>query len=202
MLKIYGHPWSNASRRVQILCEELGVPYRYETMDLMKGVQYGAEFQKINPNSKVPVIDDDGFVLWESQAIMRYLADKHKAEAWYPADRKRRAVVEQWLDWNQTRLGQEAAKIMFHTHFAGDKRNDKAIEDAMKWLEKILPVLEDELKQRSYIGGDQPDLADIAVATNLSYLEMCKYDLTPYPTVTRWYERMKNRPSFTKTAPQ
>lgn len=200
-MKIYGHSWSNASRRVQILCEELGIPYTYETLDLMTGVQYGAEFLKLNPNSKVPVMDDDGFVLWESQAIMRYLADKHKAEDWYPADRKRRAVVDQWLDWNQTRLGQEAGKMMYNTHFAGDKRNDKAIEDARKWLEKILPVLDGELKLRAFLGGGQPNLADIAVATNLAYLEACEYDLKPYLAVARWYDGMKKRPSFAKTAP-
>jgi glutathione S-transferase len=201
-MKLYGHPWSNAARRVQILCEECGIPYTYQTVDLMKGEQYQPEYLVINPNSKVPVMDDDGFVLWESQAIMRYLADKHKAHSWYPTEPKTRARVEQWLDWNQTRLGQEAGKVMFNTHFAGDKRNDQAIEDAKKWLEKILPVLDGELAQHSYLGGEQPNLADIAVATNLSYLEMCQYDLNPYPAVTRWYERMKQRPSFAKTAPK
>lgn len=70
----------------------------------MSGKQNTSEFQKLNPNSKVPAIDD-GFMPWESQAIMRYLADKHKAHAWYPTDPKARARVEQWLDWNQARLG-------------------------------------------------------------------------------------------------
>jgi len=201
-MKLYGHSWSNAARRVQMLCEELGIPYTYETVDLMGGKQYTPEFQKLNPNSKVPAIDDDGFMLWESQAIMRYLADKHKAHAWYPTDPKARARVEQWLDWNQTRLGTEAGKIMFNTHFAGDKRNDQAIEDAKKWLEKIFPVMDAELKNRSYLSGDQPTLADLAAASNLAYLEMCQYDLKPYSAITRWYDAMKKRPSFAKTAPQ
>ena len=201
-MKLYGHPWSNAARRVQMLCEECGIPYAYQLVDLMKGEQYTPTFLALNPNSKVPVMDDDGFVLWESQAIMRYLADKHKAVDWYPTEPKTRARIEQWLDWNQTRLGQEAGKIMYNTHFAGDKRNDKAIEDAKKWLEKILPVLDDELKQHSYLGDDQPNLADIAVATNMAYLDMCQYDLKPYPAVARWYDSMKKRPSFAKTVPK
>jgi glutathione S-transferase len=201
-MKLYGHPWSNAARRVQMLCEECDIPYAYQLVDLMKGEQYTPTFLALNPNSKVPVMDDDGFVLWESQAIMRYLADKHKAVDWYPTEPKTRARIEQWLDWNQTRLGQEAGKIMYNTHFAGDKRNDKAIEDAKKWLEKILPVLDDELKQHSYLGDDQPNLADIAVATNMAYLDMCQYDLKPYPAVARWYDSMKKRPSFAKTVPK
>jgi glutathione S-transferase len=201
-MKLYGHPWSSNARRVQMLCEELGIPYVYETVDLMKGAQYSPEFQRLNPNSKVPVIEDDGFVLWESQAIMRYLADKHRAESWYPSDRKKRAVVEQWLDWNQTRLGPEAGKIMFNTHFAGDKRNDEAIENARKWLLKILPVLDGALAKRPWICGDGITLADLAASTNVWYLDHCRHDLLPYPAVVKWYEAVKARPSFSKTAVQ
>ncbi|MBI5611513.1 MAG: glutathione S-transferase family protein [Gammaproteobacteria bacterium] len=201
-MKLYGHPWSSNSRRVQLLCEELKIPYSHETVDLMKGAQYTPEFQALNPNAKVPVIDDDGFVLWESQAIMRYLADKHKANTWYPTEPKARAVVEQWLDWNQTRLGPEAGKIMYNTHFAGDKRNDQAIEDAKKWLEKILPVMDGALAKRPYLCGAAITLADLAVATNVAYLDHCRYDLAPYPAIRRWFDALKARPSFAKTAPK
>lgn len=201
-MKFYGHPWSSNARRVQMLCDELKIPYTNETVDLMNGAQYLPEFQALNPNSKVPVIDDDGFVLWESQAIMRYLADKHKASAWYPTEPKARAIVEQWLDWNQTRLGPEAGKIMFNTHFAGDKRNDQAIEDAKTWLAKILPVMDGVLGKQPFLCGAAITLADLAVATNIAYLEHCQYDLGPYPAVRRWYGAMKNRPSFAKTVPK
>ncbi len=201
-MKLYGHPWSSNTRRVQMLCEELGIPYAYETVDLMQGQQYGPEFQRLNPNSKVPVLDDDGFVLWESQAIMRYLADKREAADWYPADPKKRAVVEQWLDWNQTRLGPEAGKIMFNTHFAGDKRDDRVIEFAQKWLLKILPVMDGALAKNPYLCGERIKLADLAAVTNIWYLEHCRYDLAPYPAIQRWYGAMKARPSFAKTAPK
>ncbi len=201
-MKLYGHPWSSNARRVQMLCEELKIPYTYETVDLMQGRQYEPDFQALNPNSKVPVIDDDGFVLWESQAILRYLTDKHKAEGWYPSDRRQRAVVEQWLDWNQTRLGAEAGRLMFNTHFAGDKRDDRAIEFAQKWLLKILPVMDGALSKRSYLCGDAVTLADLAAVTNVWYLDHCHHDLSPYPAVGRWYGAMKARPSFARTAPK
>ena len=201
-MKLYGHPYSNAARRVQILCEECGIPYTYQVVNLMEGEQYKPEFLALNPNGKVPVIDDDGFVLWESQAIMRYLCDKHKSRSWYPDEPRARAQVEAWLDWNQTRLGPEAAKIMFNTHFAGDKSRPEVIEDARKWLLKILPMMNSELSKRKYLCGDQPTVADIAAATNLAYLEMCQYDLGPYPAVSKWYGTMKARPSFAKTAPK
>lgn len=201
-MKFYGHPYSNASRRAQMFCEEAGIPYTFITVDLMKGEQNLPAYQALNPNTKVPVIDDDGFVLWESQAIMRYLADKHKASKWYPIEPKARAAVEQWLDWNHTRLGPEAGKIMFNTHFAGDNGSPQAIEDAKKWLAKILPVMNGELSKRPYLCGDQPTLADLAAVTNLAYLEMCQFDLSPYPAVMKWFNGIKSRPSYTKTAPK
>ena len=201
-MKLYGHPYSNAARRVQMLCEELGISYTYETVDLMSGKQNTPEFQKLNPNSKVPAIDDDGFTLWESQAIMRYLCDKHKAQAWYPTEPKARAIVEQWLDWNQTRIGPEAGKLMFNMHFAGDKRNDQSIEDGKKWLLKILPVMNGVLDTRPYLCDGQITLADLAAATNIAYLEACQYDFSPYPAIQRWYHAIKARPSFAKTAPR
>jgi glutathione S-transferase len=148
------------------------------------------------------VLDDDGFVLWESQAIMRYLADKHKAGAWYPSGLKERAVVEQWLDWNHTRLSPEAGKIMYNMHFAGDQRNDQAIEGGWKLLLKILPVMEGALTRHPYLCGEKITLADLAAATNIAYLEVCQHDLTPYPAIRRWYDAMKARPSFAKTAPK
>lgn len=201
-MKLYGHPWSSNARRVQMLCEELKIPYTYEAVDLKQGQQYTPEFQKLNPNSKVPVIDDDGFVLWESQAILRYLADKHQAAAWYPTERKQRAIVEQWLDWNQTRLGAEAGRLMFNTHFAGDKRDERAIEFAKKWLLQILPVMDGVLARQPYLCGERITLADLAAVTNVWYLETCQHDLAPYPNVGRWYAALKTRPSFSKTMPK
>ena len=201
-MKLYGHPFSNAARRVQMLCEECGIPYTYQMVDLTKGEQYQPEYLAMNPNGKVPVIDDDGVVVWESQAIMRYLADKHKAHAWYPSEPRARIQVEQWLDWNQTRLGTECGKIMYHTFFAGDQSKPEVIEDGKKWLAKILPVMDGVLTKSKYLCGDKPTLADLAATTNIAYLEMCKVDLGPYPAVSKWYGVMKARPSFTKTVPK
>ncbi len=200
-MKLYGHPYSNNARRVQMFCEECGIPYTYRRVDLLEGEQYTEEFLRLNPNGKVPVIDDDGFVLWESQAIMRYLADKHGAAEWYPVDRRRRALVEQWLDWNQTRLTGPVEKIAFNTLFAGDKADRDAIASGHKALEKIMPVLDQALGASGWLVGDRPTLADLAVATNVAYLEVCRFDLQAFPAVSKWYESMKGRPSFVRTAP-
>ena len=198
-MKLYGHPYSNAARRVQMLCEECGIPYTYQLVDLMKGEQYTPEYLALNPNGKVPVIDDDGFVLWESQAIMRYLSDKHKA---IPVRANpRRAFTSNSGSTGTTRLGPGRQG---HVQYFLCRRqgNPQAIEDGKKWLAKILPVMDGALSKRKFLCGDQPTLADLTATTNLAYLETCQVDLSPYPAVTRWYGTMKGRPSFAKTAPK
>lgn len=201
-MKLYGHPFSGNVRRVQMFCEECSIPYTYQTVDLMNGEQYSPAYLAINPNGKVPAIDDDGYVLWESQTILRYLADKHKKSQWYPTDLKERAEVDKWLDWNHTRLGPEVGKIAFNMLILKDKGDQAKIKDGKKWLEKILPVMDNHLKRQPYLCGNQITIADLAAVTNLAYLEMCQYDLSPYSAVAKWYESMKKRPSFAKTAPK
>ena len=201
-MKLYGHPFSNHVRRVQMLCEECGIPYRYETIDLMNGEQNSQAFLALNPNGVVPVIDDDGFVLWESQAIMRYLADKHQASTWYPTEPKARARVDAWLDWNHTRLGPEVGKIAINTLFLGDKGDKQKIEEGKTRLENVFPVLEGALSAQTHIGSHQPTLADLAAVTNFALLEMCRCDFGHYPAINAWYDTMKNRDSFAATAPK
>lgn len=201
-MKLYGHPFSGSTRRVQMLCEECGIPYRYEMVDLMKGAQHAPDFLALNPNGVVPVIVDDGFVLWESQAIMRYLANKHGAETWYPTEPKARARIDAWLDWNHTRLGVEVEKIAINTLILGDKGDQQKIEEGKTRLEKVLPVLEGGLSAQPYVCGSQPTLADLAAAPNFAYLEMCQYDMGTYPAISAWYDSMKSRNSFAATAPK
>lgn len=199
---LYGHPFSNHTRRVQMLCEAAGIAYEFRLVDLAKGEQYGPTFVAINPNSKVPAIDDDGFLLWDSHAIMRYLADKHGAQNWYPKELKARARVEQWLDWGHTRLGPDAGKIAFNVLFMGDKADKTAIASGRQNLEKILPVLDAQLKSQSHVCGAAPTLADLSLVTDIAMLDMSGESLTKYPNISAWYARMKALPSFAKTAPK
>jgi glutathione S-transferase len=201
-MKLYGHPLSGSARKVQMLCEELSIPYTYITVDLMQGEQFSPEFLAVNPNGKVPAIDDDGFTLWESHAILRYLADKNQAASWYPTELKARAKVEAWLDWNHTRLGLEAGRLAFHTLFAGEHRNQHTIDDAHKWLAKILPILDHALGKQDYICGSQITLADLGNLPSMAYLDMCQYDFSSHAAISAWYDRIKQRPSFAATSPK
>lgn len=201
-MKLYGHPFSSNARRVHMLCEECSIPYQYETIDLMKGDQFQPSFLELNPNGMVPVIDDDGFVLWESQAIMRYLANKHGASTWYPSEPRIRAQIDAWLDWNHTRLGRETEDIVLNMLILGDKGEKHKIEESKQALTNILPILEKTLSAHSYICGNQPTLVDLAFLPNIAALEMCRQDLSEYTSISAWYNKMKNRKSFQATSPQ
>lgn len=201
-MKLFGHPFSSNSRRVQMLCEELKIPYDYHLVDLAKLQQHSAEFLAINPNGKVPVIDDAGFVLWESQAIMRYLAIRERAEALYPQAAQARARIEQWLDWNATSLGPAAGRLWYNTVLAPPTHRDEAaLVDSRRLLVKALPILEVALARHAFIAGDKFSLADIALAPNFAYLDMSQFDLSAYPAIAAWYARMASRESFKNTAP-
>jgi len=199
-MKIYGHPMSQHVRRIQMLCEEISTPYNFQPVALDKGEQYTEKFLEMNPNGKVPVIEDDGFVLWESHAIMRYIADKNKARKWYPTEPKARASVEKWLDWNHTRLNPEVTTIVMNTIIFGDKGDKLAVVAAKKSLEKVLPVLERALQSEHYLSGPEPTISDLSIVSTVSHLEMCNHDLSSYPAIGKWYGNMKRRPSFAKTA--
>lgn len=186
-MKLYGHPMSNHALRVQALMELNDIPYEFEMIDFDQQQNKTPNFLQLNPNGKVPVIDDDGYVLWESHAIMRYLADKHGLEDWYPKDYKERAHVDMWLDWCHTRLNAEVVTIAFNT-FLRTGATDKiaAAKDALK---SILPILEGVFVNQDYLCGKKQTIADLSLLSSLMYLPMCGFDLSVYPAIYKWQEK-------------
>jgi glutathione S-transferase len=195
---VYAHHLSSHCRKVLLLCEELCIDYEYRDVDLFEGAQRLPQFIELNPNGRVPVIDDDGFVLWESQAILRYLAQREAAWQWYPRDPRSRALVDQWLDWNQTRLGPAVGMMAFNVLYAGDARDESAIAEGYDRLHEILPVLDRALALRAHIAADRATLADIAVAPNIAYLEESGYEVGAYGEIARWFNCMRERPAFAR----
>src|SRR5262245_59298380 len=105
MYRLYNHPFSQHGRRVVALLEEAGLSYQLEPLAMDQREHHSARFLRLNPNHQVPVLVDGDLVLAESNAILRYLCSKHELWDLYPRDLVARARVEQWLDWNQWRLG-------------------------------------------------------------------------------------------------
>ncbi len=183
MLKLYGGVVSRATI-VQWYLEELGVPYEFVQLDLQGKEQRQPEFLAINPMGKVPAIDDDGFKLWESGAILLYLAQKHGK---MPDYTEQQAEIFQWV------------------LFANATLSTGLFIEATRETEtpKLLTPLSDRLQQHSYMMGEEFTVVDVAVGSVLGYLQMMvKLDYSPYPGVMNYVQSITTRPAFQKVMSQ
>jgi glutathione S-transferase len=165
MLTIHGRINSINVQKVVLACEELGLSYRrLDAGGAFGGVDTPA-YRALNPNGLVPVLEDGATVLWESNAIVRYLAAKHGAGALWPVDPAARALSDRWMDWTSTTFYPK-----FHPAFWQAVRTPEAARDhaaiaaSVAATEPVFDVLEEELSGREFIGGSRPDMGDIALA--------------------------------------
>lgn len=200
MLIVYRHPYSQHSRRVLALLEIAGAEYRAETIALDEGEHLSSEFLAINPNHQVPALFDDGFMLTESNAIMRYLCGKLALTDWYPDDLETRALVDQWLDWNQSRLSPAVIGIVLNKVFLGEAGDAEAIARGEASLEELGPILARRLAEGDWLVGGSPTIADLSVASNISQLELAGA-VPDEKALHDWYARVCEIAGFRKTLP-
>lgn len=194
-LDLYGHAWSAPTREVRILCAELGIEHRFIEVKQGEAGDYLPE--ALNPACKVPMIDDGGFILGETHAIVRYLATRHDAAGvWYPAALESRSKVDQWLDWQALRLGRLAAELVRQRRFRPDAPDAVACTEAERLLALILPELDMELKAAPFVCGPTPTLADIALFTSVDYLRLAGFELAPFSALAAWFETCAARPAW------
>ena len=191
-LAILGRITSINVRKVCWTADLIGLSYRTEVWGLPHRDPREAEFLKLNPNAQVPVILDDGFVLWESGAIMRYLADKHRSGLW-PKDLKERAVVDQWVTWQGTELN---PPWMYAVHALLRKNpaySDRArIEDSLVRWTAAMRILEAQLLQTGgYVANDRLSLADIVLALSSHRWFSTPFERPELPAVKAHYEMVK-----------
>jgi glutathione S-transferase len=154
MLVIWGRNSSVNVQKVLWCCEELALPYRRIDAGGAFGIVGTPEYRRLNPNGLVPTIDDDGFVLWESNAILRYLAAKHPAGTLWPADPAARAAGDQWMDWSATTFWPAIRPLFLGLiRTAPDKRDPKVLEDSRRATADALAILDAHLASRDYVAG-------------------------------------------------
>ena len=200
MYLLYHYPYSQHARRVVSLLEAAGLPYELRHVDMGRGEHLSAAYLAINPNHQVPTLVDGDLVLHESNAILRYLCHKHDLTDWYPADPKHRARVEQWLDWNQSRLSPAVSDIVFDKVFLGDKGDKAAIACGEEKLRELGPILEAGLAVQDFLTGPKPTIADLSVASNLFQLSLAEA-IPPGTNIAAWYQRVGALEAFRKSLP-
>lgn len=197
MLKILGRKTSSNVQKVLWLCSEIGLAHEREDIGGPFGRNRDPAYLAVNPNGLVPTIDDDGFVLWESHAIMRYLAAKHGAEALWPANLQQRADIDRWLDWGATVIG-PAITPMFLQIIRTPKpdQDAKAIEASRQRTADALGILERQLAGRPFIAGDRFTLADIPSGIQTYRWFQFPVERPDLPNVKAWYERLGERAGY------
>ena len=200
MYLLYHSPYSQHARRVVSLLEAAALPYRLRPVAMEDNEHLSPAYRAINPNGQVPTLVDDDLVLQESNAILRYLCNKHGLESWYPADPRRRAKVDQWLDWNQGSLYPTVADIVRNTVFMGDKGDQAAIERGRDRLPALAEILEAALEDSPYLVGNEATIADLSVASNVFQLGFAEARPVT-PQLSAWFERISAIDGFRASLP-
>ena len=204
-MKLYMHPVSMTSRPVRLFMAEKGLKADEEVVDILTGAHFQEPYASRNPNKLVPMLDDDGFKLTESSAILKYLADKFDLPE-YPKDLKQRAKVNEAMDWLNTNFYREWAyglcypQLFPHMKRRSDEAHAATIEWGAEQSKRWLQVLNDHFlgPKNQYLTGDTITIADYFGAALVTLGELIGCDLGAYPNITRWLNNMKKL----KTWPQ
>jgi glutathione S-transferase len=197
-MKLYYHPASTTSRPLMLLAAEHDLPLEMQVVDLFTGEHTRPPYAAINPNRLVPLLEDDEFRLTESSAILKYLAEASGLPL-YPKDARRRARVNERMDWINTQLCRDLAYgFVYPQIFANHKRrSDEAHEATLEWgrerAKGWLGVLDEHIlgARNPYLCGQEITIADYFAASFVALAELTGSGLTDYPNVERWLGRMK-----------
>ena len=195
MLKILGRKTSGNTQKVLWCCDELGLVYEREDYGRGFGNNHEPAYLALNPNGRVPTIVDDGFVLWESNAIVRYLCAKHGIGTLCPPELQRRADMERWMDWQQTTL-----RPRFHALSDAlkntDPPGDAALEELKKAVDDAWKILDAQLAGQPFIAGDNLTMADIPFCYVINRWYNLPIEHRGLLNVKAWYDRLCERPAF------
>nr|AFJ75818.1 glutathione s-transferase D2 [Sogatella furcifera] len=187
-IDLYYVPGSAPCRNVLLAAKAVGVDLNLKLTDLKSGQHLTPEFIKLNPQHNVPTLDDNGFVLNESRAIMTYLADQYgKDDSLYPKDPKKRAKVNQRLYFDMGTLYQSFGDAYYPHMFGGaplEEEKKKKLGDALVFLDGFL-------EKSPFVAGENLTLADLAIVASISTIEAVEYDLSPYKNINSWYAKVK-----------
>ena len=201
MLKLWGR---NNSVNVQkaIWClEELNVPYERIDAGMQYGVVNEPPFRAMNPNGLVPVIEDGGAVIWESNAIVRYLAAKYGRGTLWAEDPAERAQSDKWMDWCATVYWPPMREVFWGLiRTPPEKRNPELIETSRKKAAEVLKILDSALSGSDYIAGKQLTIGDIPLGTiSWRWFGIADLERVPLPNVEAWFKRLSQREAFKKS---
>jgi len=198
MLKIWGRTNSVNAKKALWTLEELKLPYERVDAGLQFGVVNTPEYRAMNPNGLVPTINEDGFILWESHAIVRYLAAKHGAGTLWPTDLRVRADADRWMDWAFTFAAALRPVFWNLIRTPADKRDRKAIEEGIQKTGELAGHVEAHLAERSYVAGEALTMGDVPLGCHLQIWFRLDIARPAVPRLKAWFDRLCARPAYAK----
>jgi glutathione S-transferase len=205
IVKLYGFSASPNTWKVRAVAVHLGIPLDYEFVDLTKGESRTPRFLAINPTGRTPALVDGDFKLWESTAIVQYLASQKPNSLW-PDDARVQADIARWQSWELAHWGKEACQPLLFERLVKRVLNIGAPDEAVvakatECFHKEAKVLDDHLAKQPYLAGKDVTIADFSVAAPLFYAQGAALPLEPYPRVREWFGRVAALPCWQQTAP-
>jgi len=200
MIKLYGLGFSNNVNKVRYCLNQLGLDFEWVQTNPMQGENQTPEFEAISPTKKIPAIEIDGFTLFESSTINRYLAGREKSSL-YPQDLKARAIVDAWTDYASIHVSSAMGRISFNRVLAprlGVPVDENSIKAGLDFLAKYFPILDKQLSKNTYLAGKELSLADIALLAALDGCELNEIKLDPYPHLVKWRATLTAMPLYQK----
>jgi glutathione S-transferase len=197
MLKVYGRANSINVMKVMWVVGDFKIPHTREDVGGQFGKTKDDWYVRMNPNSVVPTIDDDGFTLWESNSIVRYLGAKHAAGSLWPADAKARADVDRWMDWQLSVLGPAMRDVFWQlVRTPAEKRDAKVIDDSRQKSIAALQILDKHLATRDFVGGSAFTMGDVPVGVFVNRWYKLPIERPPLANLDKYHARLKQRPGF------
>lgn len=200
MLKLHYHPFSTYSRRVRIALLEKDIACELVELDMMARANRGEAYLKLNPYGRVPTLEEDGFVLYESTAILEYLEATHPKPPLVPSDARGRALVSMHMKLCDIQLARQTGTIIFPKRFLPEDRWDKpAMAQAKKEIEKHLAILDTQLAGKPYLVNEAYSLAEVCYTPFIDFFALM--EVQPPANVAAWTKRVLERPSAVQTKP-
>jgi len=199
MLKIWGRVNSVNVEKVLWICDELDIAYQRVDAGGQYGVVNTPEYRAMNPNGLVPTVEGDGMVMWESNAIVRYLAGKHSPGDFWPDDLAMRFEADRWMDWSSTMFWPAFRDLFWNlVRMPPEKQDADAIERSRVRSAELFGYLDTHLSKRAYVAGDCFTAGDIPMGCAVWRWMSLPIERPAHPHLRRWFETLSQRPSYAK----
>jgi glutathione S-transferase len=203
-LRIHAFPLSPRSFKVLWLASHLGLDYEFKLVDFTKNAQNAPEYVALNPNGRAPAIEHDGYVLWESNAILEYLATLTPSAGLLPQDTRERLSVCKWLFWESAHWDPACAIFAFERVvkplFGRGQEDPTEIVRGQQLFERVGKVLDGVLARSRYVAGASLSVADFSIGSAMCIAEQARFPIESFRAIQRWQADIKSLPSWTKAS--